>query len=343
MAGWRSLGLFWLATGLITGGAAAALQVMGPPVQVAVKPELPGPKPASAVPRAPVDPHAAALSAPWPGPPVATYRTGGAIADPDPALLEAAPDFPGSRLPRIGADGRTPMQAYARPVDALDTRPKVAFLLVGIGLSDAESRAAIEALPPGVTLGVSPYTPTVEPLLADARAHGHEILVTLPMESQGYPLNDSGPRALLTGADPADNQRNLEWVLSRVPGAAGATGASDGLRGERFAGSSALFGPVLGELASRGLMYVDPRETASDPGAAVDVTKVVDEPPLRAAIDARLAELEQAARDGKPALGLAGPLRPVTVERIASWARGLDGRGIALVPASVMLPKGAPQ
>ncbi len=340
MAGWRSLGLFWLATALVTGGAAAALQVLGPPV---VPPAKPVPVTTKLTPQAPPPAHVAAATAPWPGPPIAPRKPGGAIADPDPALLEPAPDFPGNKLPHIGPDGRMAMQVYAPVTDAVDTRPKVALLLVGIGLSDAESRAAIETLPPAITLGVSPYTPAVDPLLADARAHGHEILVTLPMESQGYPLNDSGPHALLTGADPVDNQRNLEWVLSRVPGAAGVSGASDGLRGERFAGSSSLFIPVLQELASRGLMYVDPRDNASDPGAAVTVTKLVDEPPLRAAIDARLAELEQAARDGKPALGLAGPLRPVTVERIASWARGLDGRGIALVPASALLPKRMPQ
>ncbi len=340
MAGWRSLGLFWLATALVTGGAAAALQILGPPVAPPSKLVPVTTKPA---PQAPPPAYFTAATVSSPGPPIAPRKPGGATADPDPALLEPAPDFPGSKLPHIGPDGRMAMQVYAPVTDPADTRPKVALLLVGIGLSDAESRAAIETLPPGITLGLSPYTPAVDPLLADARAHGHEILVTLPMESQGYPLNDSGPHALLTGADPADNQRNLEWVLSRVPGAAGVTGASDGLRGERFAGSSSLFIPVLQELASRGLMYVDPRDNASDPGAAVTVTKLVDEPPLRAAIDARLAELEQAARDGKPALGLAGPLRPVTVERIASWARGLDGRGIALVPASAMLPKRTPQ
>ena len=70
---------------------------------------------------------------------------------------------------------------------------------------------------------------------------------------------------------------------------------------------------------------------------------MVDEPPQRAAIDARLAALEQQARDGKPAVGLAGPLRPVTVDRIAAWARGLDGRGIALVPVTALLPRAPSQ
>ena len=66
------------------------------------------------------------------------------------------------------------------------------------------------------------------------------------MESQGYPLNDSGPHALLTGADPAVNDRNLEWVLSRMQGEVGLTGASDGLRGERFANATELMGHVQG-------------------------------------------------------------------------------------------------
>ena len=262
---------------------------------------------------------------------------------PDPALMEPAPDFPGATLPRIAADGRMAMQVYTPPVDTADTRPRVAIVLVGIGLSDAESWIAINTLPSAVTLGVSPYSQNPDPLLAEARAHGHEFLVTLPMESQGYPLNDSGPRALLTGADPADNAHNLEWVLSRIDGAAGVTGASDGLRGERFANSPATFSEVLKEIASRGLLYVDPRPDTPVTGAVVDVSTVLDDPPIRASIDAKLAELEQRARDGKSAVGLAGPLRPVTVDRIANWARGLDGRGIDLVPVSALLQLGGPK
>ena len=256
--------------------------------------------------------------------------------------MEPAADFPGAMLPRIGPNGRKPMQAYAGVIDPADTRPRLGMLLVGIGLSDAESWIAINSLPAAVTLGISPYSFNPTPLLDEARAHGHEVLVTLPMESQGYPLNDSGPHALLTGADPAENARNLEWVLSRINGAAGVTGASDGLRGERFANSPATFGVVQKELVSRGLLYVDPRPNAVTAPSTVAVTTIVDDPPLRANIEAKLAELEQRARDGKPALGLAGPLRPVTVDRIASWARGLDGRGINLVPVSALLPPQTP-
>ena len=63
---------------------------------------------------------------------------------------------------------------------------------------------------------------------------------------------------------------------------------------------------------------------------------VLDDIVTRGDLDAKLAELEQRARDAGSAVGLAGTLRPVTVDRIAAWARGLDGRGIDLVPVSAM-------
>jgi polysaccharide deacetylase 2 family uncharacterized protein YibQ len=210
------------------------------------------------------------------------------------------------------------------------------MLVVGLGQSEADSKAAIDTLPGAVTLGFSPYSPNPDPLLSEAREHGHEYLVTLPMESQGYPLNDSGPHALLTGADPAVNDRNLEWVLSRMQGEVGLTGASDGLRGERFENATALMNPVLQQLQARGLLYVDPRPGAPDAPRTAVVSMVVDDPPDRASIDAKLSQLEQQARDGQTMLGLVLTLRPVTVERVAAWARGLDGRGMTLLPVSAV-------
>lgn len=315
--GWRSLAGFWA---VVLGGSAtgaAALQVMGPPTPVS------DPVPALVAPGAPPR----MLPAP-PSP--------GAIRPPDVALQEPAPDFPGAVLPRRAADGRASLTYYARAPDPAAKRPSLAMLVVGLGQSVADSMDAIAALPGAVSLGFSPYTLNPGPLLASAREHGHEYLVTLPMESQGYPLNESGPHALLTGADPATNARNLEWVLSRMQGEVGLTGASDGLRGERFGSSVALMGPVQEQLRDRGLLYVDPL-----PGAAVQprsavVSVVIDDPPDRASIDAKLSQLEQHARDGQMVTGLVTMLRPVTVERVAAWARGLDSRGVTLLPVSAM-------
>ncbi len=342
-SGWRNLAVFWGATVVAVGAGAGTLQYLGAPgTRPAAEPppaghaEGPRPPPPAATP-----PHVPDLVARAPDP--RPSAAPGTIPAPDPALLEPAPDFHDAKLPRIAPDGRTSMHVYARPFDAADKRPRLAMLVTGFGLSDADSRAAIDSLPPAVSIGVSPYSHEPEPLLAAARARGHEYFVTVPMESQGYPLNNSGVHALMTGVDPADNDRNLEWILSRMQGEVGLTGASDGLRGERFAAAPGAIGPVLKELTERGLMYVDPRPGASAvlTGPVVTVTLAVDDIQDPAAIDARLQDLEKRARDGDGVVGLAGRVRPVTVDRIATWARGLEARGVVLVPVSAFLPRSA--
>ena len=51
------------------------------------------------------------------------------------------------------------------------------------------------------------------------------------------------------------------------------------------------------------------------------------------AIDRELAKLESIAREKGVAIGVASAL-PLSIERVARWARALDAKGIALVPVS---------
>src|SRR5689334_12612494 len=55
------------------------------------------------------------------------------------ALIEDSPDGP---LPRIGADGRTPMAAYAAAFDLKDRRPRIAVVVTGLGVSEANTPQA---------------------------------------------------------------------------------------------------------------------------------------------------------------------------------------------------------
>ncbi len=265
--------------------------------------------------------------------------TPGPIADPDPALEAPVSGSPTDLLPRVAADGRMPMQVYAAGFDSSTRRPRVGILLAGVGLNQTDSETAIHALPGGITLAISPYALNAPKLLSAARLAEHEYLLSLPMEPQGFPLNDPGKRALMTNLSPEQNHARLEWLLSRVGGYVGAVGAEGGLRGERFASLPEEINPVLTELARRGLLYVDPR-----PGMAPlplvwskSVDLVVDEPGGAADIDAKLAELTQLARDKGSALGLAGAVRPVTVQRLAAWAMGLPADGLVLAPVSSLV------
>ena len=182
---------------------------------------------------------------------------------PTAALLEPAPGFDGGMLPRIGPDGRMPMQVYAAAFDAADKRPRVAVLLAGIGMAEIDSEEAIRATPAAVSLAISPYAPRPGRLLEIARATGHETLISIPMEPLGYPLNDAGNHALLTGA-----------AAGAEPGAADLGAVAhrrlcrrhrrrlSGLRGERFAAGQQMM-PGAGR-AGR----ARPAVCRSAPGAA---------------------------------------------------------------------------
>jgi polysaccharide deacetylase 2 family uncharacterized protein YibQ len=342
-AGWRGLGLFWtVALGVLAAGG-VTLQVLGPPT---LGPPTLGPPIAAPAGRLAVAPPHPDVVAP-PG-----RISAGPIAAPNPALLERAPagvpgdtsptgapgDASGAGLPRIAPDGRTPMQAYAARFDTASTAPRITILIAGVGLDEAASETAIHALPAAITLAISPYATAPDAVAAAARRAGDETLVSIPLEPQGYALNDPGQAALLTTTSPAENARRLDWVLSRFAGYVGATGALGEMRGERFAEVPDQMDQVLSTLAARGLLYVDPR-----PGAArlpyvwsrtVDV--VIDDPPTAAAIDAHLADLETRAHDTGTALGLIGAIRPVTMERLIAWVGNLSGRGYTLAPVSAI-------
>jgi len=263
------------------------------------------------------------------------------VAGPDDALMEAS-RFAPARMPKVGADGRMARVVYAGPVSpGVAGMPRVALLLSGFGLSERDSRAALIEVPGAVSLAVSAYAEGIAGLLEEARAGGHELLASVPMEPQDYPQNDEGPRSLMTGLAPAENALNLEWALGRTAGAVGATGASDnGMRGQRFAEVAGVFDPMVDEIGRRGLLYIDPRPGRAPvrPGlAARAVDVVLDDRIGRAEIDAKLSALERVARERGSAIGLAGPLRPATIERIGAWARSLGERGMLLVPVSAVV------
>lgn len=368
----RALFWFWgtLLLGLASG--AGALQALGPPIERMAEGAAKGAVRTAMVekPRAPGDAAAGheaaapAKAAPTEQPlraqmrevasgvwPSGVPRPSGAVSAPDAALQEPSAAFPGAMLPRIGADHRRPSQAYAAAFNHADRRPRIAILLGGYAMSEMDSMEAATALPAAVSFAVSPYAHRADRLLEAARLAGHELLVEIPMEPLGFPLNDAGDRALLTGLPPAQNQERLEWALSRFTGYVGATNALDGMRGERLAASVQL-AAVLHDLSERGLLFVDAAASLPAPlpergalpyeGRPVDV--VIDDPAVRPEIEARLAQLEGIAHDRGAALGLAGLPRPVTVGRIAAWAATLGSRGFVLVPVTAVqeTPLGTP-
>ncbi len=336
----RALARFWMGVIIIIGGGAALLQWLGPP------PAHSPPVPAAASREAALETARAALpasavsppAAPIPPTPAIPRQPAGTIAPPDPLLLTPSPTDPKTLLPRIGPDEATPMRIYAAPFTMSDPRPRIGLVVAGIGESAAESEAAIQ-LPGAVTLAFSPYAVDPGELLAEARSAGHEILISLPLEPAGYPLNNAGDESLLVAAPQGQNRARLDWALSRIEGYVGATGAMDGMYGERFAASSGLFATLEHRLAARGLLYVDPRPGQPNPAFVTGRTAdlLVDEPAVGPDIKANLAKLETIARERGSALGVVGWPGPTTVGLVAEWAGTLAAKGLVLAPVTALV------
>lgn len=303
----------------------APAAVPEPPAETA--PPAPAAAPAPQTPTSPV--KSAALPA---------TVGGGLRPAPDPALVEKTRLGP---LPRVAPDGRKPWQAYARPFDSADRRPRIAIIVSGLGLSGAATEAAIQRLPGPITLSFAPYSKGLPQWIALARAAGHEVLLDLPMEPVNFPANDPGPHTLLTSLTADQNRERLHWLLGRVTGYVGVVNRM----GSRFTTSATHIRPVLKELEQRGLLFVDSRSSlrsiAAQMAREVGLPRAVnnrfiDGEASRDAIDSRLREIERIAKASGYAVGIGAPF-PVTIDRLVRWARELNRKNLALAPVSALV------
>lgn len=256
----------------------------------------------------------------------------------EPRLAEMTANGP---IPKIGPDGARPADVYARAAGPpAPSGPRIAMVVSGLGIGANATTEALTKLPAAVTFAFSPYGSDVDRLVSRARGEGHEILIQVPMEPLDYPDNDPGPRTLLTSIGAEQNLDRLHWFMSRCQGYVGIAN----YMGARFTANEPAIGPVLGDIAKRGLIYFDdgssPRSLAiqlsgANNGAFAKAHVVLDAVPIATEIDSALSRLETLARGGGVGIAVASVL-PVSIDRIAQWVKSAESRGFVLVPISVV-------
>ena len=228
------------------------------------------------------------------------------------------------------SNDRQPVNIYAKPFNHKDIRPRIGIVVTGLGLSDAATEAAIQALPGGVTLAFAPYSAKLDSWIRLAHASGHEVLIDIPMEPNNFPPYDPGPQALLT------SQHKRQSKSARFSSQSGNRVCR--CNGFPWIPFHASRKHMLRSYAinQRGLLYFDsgssPGSTA--PSLAQDLkmpfstaTLMLDESASRQSIDRKFTELEKQAKSEKQAIGVASPY-PVTFEKISNWAIQLRARGL---------------
>ena len=244
------------------------------------------------------------------------------------------------KLPVIRSDGLTSFKAYRRPFDRqlAGNKPLIAIVIAGLGLSDQATETALRKMPPEVTFAISPYTASPDFWVREARLRGHEIWMTLPLESAGFPQVDPGPHTMMIGVPERDNTAKLSWLLTRASGYVGFITDQN----STFMNSILDMRPVVGSILSHGLALADNAENSNAiaatmahgmdaPYTAIDIW--IDETATQENIRASLEQLEKRARAQGVATGVIRAL-PVSYQEISRWLGTLEEKGFVLAPLS---------
>lgn len=260
---------------------------------------------------------------------------------PDARVVEAGPH---GAMPAVSESGLRPLDIYARPASqSFSSVPKIAIIVGGLGLSQTGTQAAIDRLPPDITLAFAPYGASIDRWMQQARRDGHELLLQLPMEPFDYPDNDPGPHTLLVSNSAGELRDRLAWLLSRMSNYVGVMN----YMGARFTATETSLELLFDEITRRGLMYVDDGSSSRSNATATASSMrtpfshadlVIDDVPRPKEITARLLQLEGTARAQGIAVGVASAL-PVTIDELAKWSRDLEERGLQLVPISASIDR----
>jgi polysaccharide deacetylase 2 family uncharacterized protein YibQ len=214
----------------------------------------------------------------------------------------------------------------------------VTVVIDDVGLDRAGTALAV-ALPGPLTLSWMPYAHNLAPMLDEARGHGHEALLHMPMQPIGP--QDPGPDALSPGLSMAENEARLRDAIAAVPDAIGLNNHM----GSRATRDPALMDMVAGMLHADGMLLLDSRtigdsvalsraQAAGVPAAARDV--FLDNSTEPAAIRTQLAEVEAVARRKGSVIAIGHPHR-ATMAALAAWLPTLAGKGLVLEPLSAMV------
>lgn len=243
-------------------------------------------------------------------------------------------------LPMIRAtDGLTPFEAYRRPAAAVEG-PKIALAVLDIGLSAEASDSAIKALPPEASLVFSPYGDALDSLQEKARSTGHELWLSLPLESSAVPSPDPGAQAIYLNASMERNTERLLWTLGRAIGYAGVAAITP----SPVMASKSQAPRLLDDVFSRGLGLADlsdkPAKVAMNEAEKAGAPYVggayaIDSVPDRESIREKLEKVADKALKDKSAIVVIHPY-PTSLAEVRTWAESLKDKGISLVPLSAL-------
>jgi polysaccharide deacetylase 2 family uncharacterized protein YibQ len=239
----------------------------------------------------------------------------------------------------------SPLARGARaPAGRSASGPRLAIIIDDLG-NDRSAADSLMALPFPLTISVLPHLPLSSEIAEEAYRRNDEVMLHLPMESQGESSPSEGAEPeeieLRVGMNRGQVHEAVTAMLDTVPHATGVNNH----QGSRATTDPALMQAVMEELRSRSLFFIDSRTTASTvaygaaeaSGVPAASRKVfLDDTPTRKAV---LEQIDLAARDAArdgSAIAIGHP-HPATIAALAEEAPRLEARGVRIVFASELV------
>jgi uncharacterized protein len=235
-----------------------------------------------------------------------------------------------------------PLAARTQPGPARSPRrgssaasPALAIIIDDLGYDRAAADSLL-ALPFPLTVSVIPHLPLSSEVAEEAFRRGDQVLLHLPMESEGEAKQED--IELRPGMSAAEVNEILSGMLETVPHAAGVNNH----QGSRATSDPALMEALMPALRDRGLFFIDSRTTPATVAYAIaqrfgvrSASRKVflDDTPTRAAILAQISRAaSDAQRDGS-AIAIGHP-HPETIAALEDSLPRLESLGFRLVFAS---------
>ncbi len=223
--------------------------------------------------------------------------------------------------------------------------PRVAVVFDDMGYSMKGLARDLWELDVPLTFGVIAGLEHSAAFAESAEAHGHEVILHVPMEPLDRAEHDPGKNAILADVDPLENLRRLRLHLD---GLDAYTGVSNHM-GSRVTADPVVMALVMEEMRARSramgreLFFLDSRTTpfsvvpreARRAGVRVIVNNLFLDGPRGSEVDpqAQVARLEEIARRRGSAIGI-GHVGEDTVESVRVAAKRWRSAGIEMVTLS---------
>ena len=241
-------------------------------------------------------------------------------------------------------DNLTPFEAYKRPFQRKSDKPLLSFVIFDAGLSREQTEKIISDFPPEVTLVFSPYSRDLKLMTDVARQDGHEVWLTLPLETKNYPLDDPGPSSLLINASAEQNKSRLMSLLASTQGYAGFFSQKDHV----FKREDAVVNPALQEIFERGLAIIDSNTSlysfVGDLAARRDYPNAkinfwLDENLTPLAMNQKTRQMIEFANANGQAIVMLRP-NPASLNALDKFLKSATAKDYQLAPASAQIKYG---